>query len=371
MNYYVNINIVQTSFMMHNLISVIIVNYKAADLLRDCILSISEQNVAIEVIVVDNNSGSYDRNIITSLKTNFLFLKYIFNTVNHGFSKANNQALEVCHGEYVLFLNPDTFLFPSCLERLISFLKITPEAGAVIPKLWMDKEKRFLMPPSYLPSFKEKFLTILSRKNKLFLTMCQGKWFRKSIAFWESSTSLTVDAISGAFFMTRRSLINTIGAFDERFPLYFEDSDLCHRIKENGLKLQYCPEAEAVHYYNQSAKSSAESIQKSNISERLYMEKHYNSSLIKVISRFDNAYKAVAVQSYKVWNFTKPIQSKVGNYLLFSPLATMIPCVAHKMTETHFRFNEDFVEKLAAGMYYAMMVTPYGIIKETFAMEKH
>ena len=72
-------------------------------MLKNCIMSITEQNVAFEVIIVDNNSGEHDRNILESLQVNFPFIKILFNKANHGFSKANNQALAVSRGEYILF----------------------------------------------------------------------------------------------------------------------------------------------------------------------------------------------------------------------------------------------------------------------------
>lgn len=356
--------------MMNGLISVIIVNYKAADLLQDCIRSISEQNSDLEVIVVDNNSGDYDRDIIESLRRVFNFLKVIFNKTNAGFSKANNQAFAMARGEYILFLNPDTFLFPACLEPLASLLKTSDRVGGIIPKLWMDKEKTFLMPPSDLPSLEEKFLSRLSMSDKLFFTVYQRRWLRKALTFWNSETPLEVEAISGAFFMTTREVLDAVGTFDERFPLYFEDSDLCMRVQKAGLKFYYYPKAEAVHYYNQSAKSSPEALQKFIISEGLYMEKHYKDSLARAAALFDETCQAVALPTYKAWSFSKPIKPEARSYLLFSPIETMIPCVAHKMTGELFCFNKSFVEKLAKGIYYALLITPHGIIYEKFALEK-
>lgn len=356
--------------MMSGLISVIIVNYKAAELLRDCIRSISDQNYALEVIVVDNNSGDYDRELIESLQKNFNFLKVIFNETNAGFSKANNQAFAIARGEYILFLNPDTFLFPACLEPLISFLRMSDRVGGVIPKLWMDKEKTFLMPPSDLPSLEEKISARHNINDKPSPQTYQMRWLRRALTFWNAEIPLAVDAISGAFFMTTRKVLDTVGTFDERFPLYFEDSDLCMRVKKAGLTLYYYPEAEAVHYYNQSAKSSPEALQKFIISEGLYMEKHYKDCLDSAAELFGEPYEAAASPAYKAWSFSKPIKPETHSYLLFSPIETMIPCVAHKMTGEQFSFNKGFIEKLAKGIYYAFLATPRGIIYKKFRLEK-
>ncbi|MFZ2197491.1 MAG: glycosyltransferase family 2 protein [Thermodesulfovibrionales bacterium] len=356
--------------MVNGLLSVLIVNFKAADMLQDCIKSITEQNVAFEVIIVDNNSGEHDRNILESLQSKFPFLKLIFNKVNTGFSKANNQALAVSRGEYILFLNPDTLIFPSCLSPLMSFLKTAQGAGAVIPKLWMDKEKTFLLPPSYLPSAAEIVQRQLSMSSNLLLNFSFDRWLRKALMYWNSDTPLTVSAISGAFILTTKKVMDGIGSFDERFPLYFEDSDLCNRIKKAGQELYYYPHAEAVHLYNQSAKSSPESLEKFALSERLYMEKYFHPFVIKALSRIAKLPMTGAGFSYKVWDFSKPINAICGGHLFFSPLKSMMPCAAHKMSTDHFSFDRQFVENLADGIYYVLLSKPDGSIYEKLSMEK-
>lgn len=355
---------------MTSLISILIVNFKAADFLRDCIKSISEQKVKVEVIVVDNASGDYDREMLRSLSKEFVFVKTILNAGNRGFSEANNQALAISRGEYILFLNPDTFLFPSCLERLVSFLKTDPLIGCVIPKLWLDKEKRFIMPPSYLPSLAEKMLARFCRSNRLLLAAYQKIWFKKAFFFWNADTPLTVDAISGAFFMTTREVLNKVGTFDERFSLYFEDSDLCKRIKKAGLKPCYYPQAEAVHYYNQSAKASPSAMQKFIVSEGLYMSKYYNRFALRLLPHLDKLPATDLRALYRPWDFSSRIKTTANSYLLFSPLETMMPCVAHKLTGETFTFDKGFVRKLAKGVYYVLFLTSHGIIYDKLAMEK-
>ena len=339
-------------------------------MLQDCIKSITEQDVAFEVIIVDNNSGEHDRNILESLQINFPFLTLLSNKVNHGFSKANNQALAISRGEYILFLNPDTLLFPSCLARLISFLKTAHGAGAVIPKLWMDKEKTFLLPPSYLPSAAEMAQKRLYMSSDLLLDFFFNRWLKKALKYWNSDTPLPTDAISGAFIMTTKKVMESIGSFDERFPLYFEDSDLCRRIKKAGAELYYYPHAEAVHLYNQSAKSSPESLEKFALSERLYMEKYYHPCVIKALSQLAKLPGTGAGFSYKAWNFSWPIETFCDGHLFYSPLQTMMPCAAHKLSTDHFIFDKEFVKNLADGMHYVLLLKSDGSIHEKLSMEK-
>ncbi|MBI5640421.1 MAG: glycosyltransferase family 2 protein [Nitrospirae bacterium] len=353
------------------MISILIANYKAADLLLDCLHSISMQNADTEVIIVDNNSGDYDREALLALRREFPFLKTVFNKENRGFSEANNQAYALSRGEHVLFLNPDTFLFPSCLNNLVSFSKTAGNAGGIIPRLWMDKGKTFLMPPSDLPSMWAKAISSLALSNDSLFTLYRKRWLRKALTFWNSDAPLTVDAISGAFFLTERKVLERVGEFDERFPLYFEDSDLCRRMKKAGLRLYYFPHADAVHLYNQSAKKSGEATQKFIASEKMYMEKFYSPYLISAVSWLERLAKPALEAPVKPWDFSVPITATPGDYLLFSSEKTMIPCVCHKILDNQFIFEPSFTAMLARGAYYAMVLKADGSGAEELIMDKH
>jgi len=354
---------------MNALTSIIIVNYGTARLLEGCVRSVGAQRIDAEVIIIDNNSGGDDREILESLRSTFPFVRVIFNSDNKGFSKANNQGLAIGRGDYILFLNPDTLLFPNCLEGLASFLKTTGGVGCVTPKLWMDRGKDFLLPPSSLPSPWEQARTRASMSNRLFLSAYRRLWLRKALSYWNARSPLSVDAVSGAFLMTTRQVLDRVGSFDERFPLYFEDSDLCMRMKKAGLAIYYYPQAEAVHYYNQSAKQSPESTQKFDASRKLYMGKYYSPFSLRFFSLFERRDAADTSSSAKSWDFSRPIDTH-GGYLLFSPLCTMVPCAAHKATEEQFTFHKEFVDSLARGPYYVLILSPYGIIEKQLVMEK-
>jgi hypothetical protein len=170
--------------------------------------------------------------------------------------------------------------------------------------------------------------------------------------------------------MTSRRILERVGIFDERFPLYFEDSDLCRRIGKAGLRLYYYPDAEAVHYYNQSAKSSTESVRKFAISQRLYMEKYYHPYLLKIISWLESLPADGVKSPPHALEFSSTIRTSGMDYLLFSIFPTMIPCVAHKVAGERFTLNRSFVADLPEGRYYALLLRPDGIVAEEFAIEK-
>ena len=111
-------------------LSIIIVNYNVKYFLEQCLRSVEKAIAGIEaqVIVVDNNSSD---DSITYLKPKFPFVKYIANTENVGFAKANNQALPYCEGDYILYLNPDTIVPEDCFEKCIAFFNENEDCGAL------------------------------------------------------------------------------------------------------------------------------------------------------------------------------------------------------------------------------------------------
>jgi hypothetical protein len=234
----------------------------------------------------------------------------------------------------------------------------------------MDREKTFLLPPSYLPSAAEMAQKHLYMSSNFLFNFFFDRWLKKALTYWNSDTPLPVGAISGAFFMTTKKIMESIGSFDERFPLYFEDSDLLRRINNAGPKLYYYPHAEAVHLYNQSAKRSPESLEKFFLSERLYTEKYYHPYVIKALSQLAKLPEKEIGFSYKEWTFTKPIKTIPGGYLLFSPLKTMMPCTLHRMSEQPFIFSSRFVDDLAYGPYYVLLIQPDGIVHEKLMINK-
>jgi GT2 family glycosyltransferase len=352
------------------LLSIIIVNYKAANLISDCIKSIKRQKINCEIIIVDNNSGQHEKETLTTVRDNYEDVRLIFNEKNIGFSKANNQALALSSGQYILFLNPDTYIFDSCIQGLLSFYENSNNIGALTPKIWMNKEKTFIMPTADMPCIYNKIA------SSLFPVTYRSLWLKKALSFWNTSEPIEVKAISGSFILTKKEIMDLVGNFDEQFPLYYEDSDLCRRINKIGYKLFYYPLAEAVHYYNQSAKSSSDALNKFIMSEKLYMQKHFGPKLYSMASflsnisylRYNNSKKQ---EDFTLWDYTKPIDTSNGDYLLFSPLPQLIPCAAHKIKDKAFTFPKSFIEKLSKGPYYLAQIDNKGNILKRFSIHKN
>ena len=187
-------------------ISIVIVNYNVEYFLEQCLISVfkSLKGIEGEVFVVDNNSVD---NSLLMLKQKFPQVKLIENKENLGFSKANNQAIKQCVGEYVLLLNPDTVVEDMTFRKVIDFMDATPDAGAVGVKMldgkgnFLPESKRSLPTPEV--SFYKIFgLSKLFPKSKKF-----GKYH---LSYLDKNKIHEVDVLSGAFMFIRREVLEKL-----------------------------------------------------------------------------------------------------------------------------------------------------------------
>lgn len=234
-------------------LSVIIVNYNVKFFLEQCLFSVlkSLQNINGEIIVVDNCSVDGSEVMI---RNKFPQVKLIVNHQNVGFAKANNQAMKMALGEYVLLLNPDTVVEESTFARCIEFMDRHQDAGALGPKMIDGKGK-------FLPESKRGLPTPNVAFYKIFgLT----KLFPHSATFaryYLGNTSINetqeVEILTGAFLLLRRSILENVGYLDESFFMFGEDIDFSHRIVLAGFKNYYFPEVSIIHYKGESTKKGS------------------------------------------------------------------------------------------------------------------
>jgi GT2 family glycosyltransferase len=215
-------------------LSVIILNYNTKELLQDCLNSVKkyEGEVPMEVIVSDNAStdGSPDM-----IRNNFPWVKLIEGP-NEGFSKGNNRARPLVAGEMILFLNPDTVVHKDVFAKTVRYLKDHPDVGAVTCKLVLENGKMD-------KDVRRRFPTPLISFKRLILGMSRDYWYED---IPESSTH-EVEAIQGAFFLSRKKILDKVGWFDEGYYFDGEDVDLCYQIHEAGYKIVYYPEVYVTH----------------------------------------------------------------------------------------------------------------------------
>lgn len=228
-------------------VSVIIVNYKTSHLIADCLQSLiaETKGVSYEVFVVDNNSEpDFKEKIVSRVKGAQTF-HFIALPDNIGFGCANNVALEKCSGRNVLFLNPDTIILNNAVKILSDFLDKNPQAGACGGNLFGADMKPIL-------SFKRKLPGIEWEFDELLHNSLHKIAFGKNRIYNHSSKPFKVGYITGADLMVRRSVLKKTGSFNPAYFMYFEESDLCARIKKAGWEIFSVPEARIQHLVGQS-----------------------------------------------------------------------------------------------------------------------
>ena len=234
-------------------LSVVIVNYNVSCFLEQALNSVFKalRNVEGEVFVVDNNSVD---DSLEMLAAKFPQVQVIANKENVGFARANNQAIRLAQGEYVLLLNPDTVVEEDTFEKCIRFMDETPDAGGLGVKMvngkgeFLPESKRGIPLPS-VAFYKLFGLSKLFPRSRKF-----GAYH---LSYLSDDEIHSVEVLAGAFMMMRRSVLDQVGLLDEDYFMYGEDIDLSYRILKGGYKNYYFPETRIIHYKGESTKTGS------------------------------------------------------------------------------------------------------------------
>ena len=258
-------------------LSIIIVNYNVKEFIQNLIHSIHKAagKLEYEIIIVDNASSDGSVDFISQ---KFPEIMLISNTTNLGFGKANNQALKIAKGKYILLINPDSIVSEDTFSKMISFFENHPSVGLAGCKILnpdgtLQLACRRGFPGPWTSFCKVTGLSNLFPNSRLFA--------RYNLTYKNENESYEVDAISGSFMMMRREVYEKTGGFDEDFFMYGEDLDLCYRIQQAGYKVYYVHETQIIHYKGESTRRS--SIDENKFfydAMHLFVKKHLSSSLL-------------------------------------------------------------------------------------------
>ncbi|MEI8361072.1 MAG: glycosyltransferase family 2 protein [bacterium] len=226
-------------------ISIVIVNYNTRVKLVNCLESIYKyfKKISFEVIVVDN--CSIER--IDDLSGSYLNLRIVNNNVNLGMGGGNNVGIKLALGDFVLILNPDTEIISSDFDKMLNYLKSAKNIGLIGPALiYPDGEKQkscYKFPRLMMPFYRR---TFLGNFNQAYI---------RNYLYEDNDLEqpLDVDWIMGSCLLMPRSVLEKLGGFDERFFMYFEDTDMCRRIKNLGLRVVYYPLIKVVHHHGRAS----------------------------------------------------------------------------------------------------------------------
>jgi N-acetylglucosaminyl-diphospho-decaprenol L-rhamnosyltransferase len=215
--------------------TVIVLVHNTPDLLIQCLNGFYDllRSLDWQIIVVDNGSEIDIRPII---EERFKGVEVIRSEQNLGFAAGNNLGLRAAHGEFVFLVNSDVIARVETIESLIASLKSEPQAGAMSPGLLTanGEPQAFAFGGRMSPAY------LLRRGLRAVLGL-------KPLHDWSAKDPVAVEWVSAACLCVRRRVIEDIGEFDERFPLYFEDVDWCTRMRAAGWKIVYNPRFTVTH----------------------------------------------------------------------------------------------------------------------------
>jgi GT2 family glycosyltransferase len=334
-------------------LSIVIVNYNVKYFLEQCLISVARaiQDIAAEVFVVDNNSVDGSCQMV---EEKFQWVKLIQNKTNTGFSKANNQAIEISTGEYVLLLNPDTVVEEDTFKKIIVFMESHPDAGGLGVHMidgkgnFLPESKRGLPTPA-VAFYKIFGFSTIFPKSKTF-----GRYH---LGFLDKNKTHVVDVLSGAFMLIRKSVLNKIGLLDETFFMYGEDIDLSYRITQAGYKNYYFPETKIIHYKGESTKkSSVNYVIVFYKAMSIFAKKHFSNSNAAFFSTLINVaiYLRAALALF----------NRVFNKLLLPLLDGAFIYCGYYLIKTYW---EQYVKQLHYPDQYMMLIVPGYVLIWLFA----
>ncbi len=257
-------------------VSIIIVAWNVREFLYNCIKSVYDQTkgVSFEVIYVDN--ASEDGSVEMVLRE-FPEVHIIENSENKGFIKANNQAIEIAEGRYVLLLNSDTIILEDAIAETVKFADAHPEAAVVGCKTL--NHDRTLQRSAFMS---HSVLNMFLAATYLYKIFPRSKFFgREFMTWWDFDEPREVETVRGCFALVQASAIEQVGLMDDIYFVYSDDIDWCYRFRKAGWKVMFTPDAEIIHYGGQTtAKQMKQRFLFQLYGSKLIFLKKYGSKLL-------------------------------------------------------------------------------------------
>ena len=261
------------------MISLLIVNYRSAELAIGAIRSARESTASpLQVVVVDN---SVDAREAAALRPHCDVL--IESSSNVGYAAAINAGRKKCDAAVIVVSNPDVVFRRDSIDRLASALG--DRTAAAGPALFWDDACKWILPPADRQTLIDKLDGAVASRSGSWFEWRDRRRIRDRIRFWQLAENTEVPAISGAVMAISASEFDAVGGFDERYRLYFEETDFLRRVNARGKRVLYVPGAKCRHLYNQSAGQSNEAASLFEQSERAYLEKWYGATARNAVTR--------------------------------------------------------------------------------------
>ncbi|MEM7306544.1 MAG: glycosyltransferase family 2 protein [Planctomycetota bacterium] len=286
-------------------LSALIVNYNSGAFAVRCVESLLDEwrregrdPRGIEVVLIDNASPQDQEPFlrrIEELATDETSVEVIRCPDNLGYAAGMNRCLERTSGgpdDVVAALNPDLFFLPGNIRTLMDYLAEHPECGVVAPRATIDPEFRLSLPKNPLPTPVEELRVLGAQISPALCRAYSRRRFDYSLPWWTSDQPLATDMLSGCCLFLRRSVVDDLGGvMDERYPLYYEDTDLFRSLDERGLTVVQHTGTTIVHHWSRSSGFGesflGEPMRRYQLSRAAYFRKFYGPIGLGVIRLVD------------------------------------------------------------------------------------
>ncbi len=265
-------------------VSILIVNYNSFGVLAGGLDSLHAHPAAgpdgepldYEIIVVDNASPHRDPALIEAVRSRLREGRdrLILHDENGGYAKGMNLAYAHSRGRYLLVSNPDVLYQAHCLTRLRDHLEAHPQVGATAPLTYGDPGLEGLLPTGIVPRLLDRPRLAWASISRRGLRHYHRLRTPRYLPLWRPHGDIELEMFAGWGFLIRRELVESIGFFDERYPLYFEDTDLSLRVLASGHTIVQVADAHLVHLYNQSGKTAPDIVrERHDLAERIFFRR--------------------------------------------------------------------------------------------------
>ena len=338
------------------MISLLVVNYRSAALAAEAIRTARASTTeALQVVVVDNSCDPAEAEALQVFADTLLVAD-----TNRGYAGGINLGRTVCQGQTIIVSNPDVTFAPGAIDHLLDALRDASVAG---PAFFWDEGHRWMLPPGDLNTAPEKLDEVLASRSRVWREERDRRRFRKRVAFWSQQQTTETRMLSGAVMAIRAADFDLVDGFDERFRLYFEESDFLRRLAALRRRIVHVPASRCRHLFNQSAAQVAsEAAAHYAQSELRYLEKWNGPFLARVLKRMERPVPHVDAQPLRL-----PMPIERGDVVIeASPLPTFATAAGHFPIGREIAVSADILSTIAGDLYLRVVVRDSGAVLGTY-----
>jgi GT2 family glycosyltransferase len=348
------------------MISLLVVNYRSAVLAAEAVRTARERTSAeLQVVVVDNSCDSREAEALRGVGDTL-----IVSETNRGYAGAINDGRKACSGETMVIANPDVTFGEGALDLLHASLR-EERAAVAGPALFWDDAGRWMLPPGDLNAGMQKLDEVLASRSRAWFEQRDRRRFLQRVAFWSLRKRTAVPMLSGAVLAVRAADFDALGGFDERFRLYFEETDFLRRVAQSGRRIVYVPDARCRHLFNQSASQVAEEATARYLqSELRYLEKWNGPFAARLLKKLERPMRGYDAQELSGGQAILPVpdgQDCLSSIVVeASPLPTFATAAGHFPSSNRVELPPEVRASLRGDFYLRAVVRATGKVLGTY-----